>query len=311
MRATWVVGHGLLGSAVARTVPPDDMLFRVPFRFRWGDSAALNEQFNRAVADFALMAKRADDWAIHWTAGVGTMHSDADALATETAALESLLSQLKAHPVIRRYPGRFTFASSAGAIYAGSRDLLISESSEDAPITHYAIAKLQQEKILSEYCRHNPNVAVLMARYSTLYGPEQASGKAQGLLTHISRQVVRGLPVRIYVPLDTIRDYLEVDDAARGMLAASESVSLGSAVTKIVASERPTTISEIIALFRKVSWRPPKIITSMTRSSSLYAKRIQFKSWLRPDLRAVYRTSLVVGISAVLDAERMRYAHDG
>jgi len=202
--------------------------------------------------------------------------------------------------------GAWAAFSSSGDDAMVMGDMVLTED-EVPPV----IAKLQQEKILSEYCRHNPNVAVLMASYSTLYGPEQASGKAQGLLTHISRQVVRGLPVRIYVPLDTIRDYLEVDDAARGMLAASESVSLGSAVTKIVASERPTTISEIIALFRKVSWRPPKIITSMTRSSSLYAKRIQFKSWLRPDLRAVYRTSLVVGISAVLDAERMRYAHDG
>ena len=125
------------------------------------------------------------------------------------------------------------------------------------------------------------------------------------------KSAFRGLPVRIYVPLDTIRDYLEVNDAARATVAALEQIPPGSAVTKIIAAERPTTISEIIALFRKVSWRPPKIITSMTRSSSLYAKRIQFKSWLRPDLRAVYRTSLVVGISAVLDAERMRYAHDG
>jgi len=202
-------------------------------------------------------------------------------------------------------------ASSAGAIYAGSRDALISENSQTAPTTHYAQAKLQQEQLVSDCARHHPGMAVLAARYSTLYGQRQAAGKPQGLLTHISRQVLRGLPVRIYVPLDTIRDYLEVNDAARATVAALEQILPGAALTKIIAAERPTTISEIMAVFRRVSPRPPKIVTSTTRASAFYARRIQFRSSLRPDLRSCYRTSLLVGIAGLFEAERKRYAAAG
>ena len=300
--------HGLLGSALVRALPAGTVMYRAPCRFQWADPAALHEQLKSAVAGFALAVESADDWVLHWAAGVGTMQSDADAMATETAALNLLLLQIDAHPALRRRPGRFTFASSAGAIYAGSRDAVISENSEPAPTTAYAAAKLKQEELVSSYSRHDPNVGVLSARYSTLYGGGQAATKAQGLLSHISRQVIRGLPMRIYVPLDTIRDYLEVNDAARATIAACEQIPTGSVATKIIASEIPTTISEIIGVFRKVSRRPPKIITSLTQASELYAKRIQFRSALRPDLRPVYRTSLLVGVAGLLEAERMRYA---
>ena len=291
--------HGLLGSALARALPAHAVMYRVPFRFHWDDPAVLHRQVTQAVAGFAAAAEGADEWVVHWAAGVGTMQSDAAALATETAAVDLLLSQLEAHPAVARRPGRLTFASSAGAIYAGAPDPLISESSTAAPTTAYAAAKLQQEERLREYSRRSPGSAVLAARYSTLYGAGQAAGKSQGLLSHISRQVIRGLPMQIYVPLDTIRDYLEVNDAARATIAACEQIPTGSVTTKIIASEIPTTISEIIAVFRKVSRRPPKIFTSMTRASELYAKRIQFRSSLQPDLRPVYRTSLVVGIAGL------------
>ncbi|MEP7097221.1 MAG: NAD(P)-dependent oxidoreductase [Dokdonella sp.] len=305
----WVIGqHGLLGSALVRALPAEAAVYRVPFRYHWGDPPALHEQLVRAVAGFALAVQGADDWTVHWAAGLGTMQSAAGAITTETAALHLVLSQLEAHRAFQLRPGRLTFASSAGAIYAGSRDFLISEKSDPAPTTEYAIAKLRQEKLVSEFSRHHPNVAVLAARFSTLYGGGQAAGKAQGLLSHLSRQVIRGLPMRIYVPLDTIRDYLEINDAARAMIAACEQVSTGSLLTKIIASERPTTISEIIAVFRKVASRPPRIITSMTSASELYGRRIQFRSSLRPDLRPEYRTSLLVGIAKLLEAERMRYA---
>ena len=309
MTLTWVVGdHGLLGHALVGAMPFGTVMYEAPIRFRWADAAVLHDQLERAVAGFATAARAAGEWAIYWAAGVGTMQSDAASLAPETAALQILLAQLEAHPGLQRSPGRFMLASSAGAIYAGSREALISENSNTAPTTHYAMAKLEQEQRVAEYSARHPNVAVLAARYSTLYGEGQSAGKSQGLLTHISRQVIRGLPVRIYVPLDTIRDYLEVNDAARATIAASELIAPGSAVTKIIAAERPTTISEIITVFRRASPRPPKIITSTTRASALYAKRIQFRSSVRPDVRPSYRTSLLVGIAGLLEAERRRFA---
>ena len=77
----------------------------------------------------------------------------------------------------------------------------------------------QLEQVLSinvraSFVLAHASATALVARLSTLYGPGQSRGKPQGLIAHIARGVVRNQPVRIYVPLDTVRDYLAADDAA-------------------------------------------------------------------------------------------------
>ncbi|WP_219925007.1 hypothetical protein, partial [Halomonas sp. ND22Bw] len=50
------------------------------------------------------------------------------------------------------------------------------------------------------------------------------------------------------------------------------------AMMRIVASGRPTTIAEIISILKRVAKRSPRITTSASKASSLYARRVQFCS---------------------------------
>ncbi len=311
MTVAWVVGSGgLLGSALCRMLSRRDTTLFVPAeRFRWESVPERERQIGDAVRAFASRVAAGEPWELYWAAGVGSMGSPEASLGEETRALAHLLDLLLREPKLRVAPAAVAFASSAGSIYAGATDAIISESTAPSPNTPYALAKLAQEEIVASFVLAHASATALVARLSTLYGPGQSRGKPQGLIAHIARGVVRNQPVRIYVPLDTVRDYLAADDAAAAMVAALGAGRAGPAVlTKIVASERPTTIAEIVAVFRRIARRAPRIITSVSWLSALYPRRMRFASSAARELSRPPRVSLLVGVSAVLAAERALFA---
>jgi len=310
MTVTWVIGGGgLLGSALRNALRRNgNALFAPAERFQWASSLTLGQQLVAAVQAFTLRASATDRWEIYWAAGVGAMSSTEDSLAPETQTLAYLLQLLTATPQLMAVPGAIAFASSAGAIYAASKDAIITEHTAPAPTTAYAREKLKQEDLLAAFALAQPRMTVLNARISTVYGPGQAAGKQQGLLTHIARHILRNQPIQIYVPYDTIRDYIAVDDAAGAMVdALALACQQPGVCTKIIASEKPTTIAEIISVFKRIARRAPLIVTSASKLSNLYARRVQFRSVVLTDGARPVATSLAVGIARLMVAERAAF----
>lgn len=307
MTVAWVVGSGgLLGSALCRVLRCGGTeLFSPAGRFSWASEAELAPQVATAVLEFAARAAAAGRWEIYWAAGVGTIGSSETALEAETQILSSLLRLVGSTTPLMATDGALAFSSSAGTIYAGSPDYIITENTAPAPTTAYARAKLKQEDMVRSFAHANDRVSALIARLSTLYGPGQSLGKQQGLLTHIARCTLRNIPVRIFVPFDTIRDYIASDDAAAAMISALRAeAATPRAQTRIIASEQPVTIAEIIATFKKVARRVPRVITSASKLSGIYPRRVCFHSTADPGNRSLPRTSLLVGIAQVMAAER-------
>ncbi|NCT82165.1 MAG: NAD-dependent epimerase/dehydratase family protein [Comamonadaceae bacterium] len=309
MSLDWVIGSGgLLGAALLRQLQPGEGRRFVPAeRFCWAEPQRLVGQVRAAVAAFEQQARQARSWNLYWAAGVGAMGSTPAELATETLAWGALLQAVADSPVLCAGPGRIVLASSAGAIYAGLRAESIDEGCEVAPTTPYAEAKLSQERLLADFSARQLPVAALTARISTLYGPGQAYGKRQGLISHMARSIVRNRPIQIFVPFDTVRDYITADDAAGLMVDSARALAPGAARMRIVAAERPTSIAEIVATFHRVARRPVLVVTSAGQLSSLYLRRVQFRSnWAAA--RPAACTSLAVGVSQVLAAARLAYA---
>mgnify|MGYP001820746895 CR=1 FL=1 len=313
MTVAWVIGaNGLLGSALQRTLQlRGARLFMPSERFCWHDEEVLNSQLLSAVKKFAEFTSECDNWQIYWAAGIGTMSSKEEELATETRTLSILLKFIGSESALMAADGSFVFSSSAGAIYAGASDDIITENTAVAPTTDYAKEKLKQENLVSEFTHKHDRVTSLLARISTLYGPGQADGKRQGLLAHIARCLLRNQSVHIYVPFDTVRDYIATDDAAFAIVAATYALSgKPGAFTKIIASEHPTTIAEIISVYKRITRRKPRIVSSASKLSSLYTRRIQFQSITVPIKERIKKTSLLVGISQMMDAERSAFTRN-
>ena len=308
MSVAWVLGSsGLLGSALVRTLRNDGKELFFPAKaLEWGNAQEIAQQVQAATRAFALRAASADHWEIHWAAGVGTMSSPATVMAPETQVLALLLECLQADAGLMARPGSLSFASSAGAIYAGASDDVITENTAPAPTTAYAHVKLQQEELVRAFVAAHPGITALIARISTLYGPGQATVKKQGLLGHMARSILRNQPMHIYVPYDTIRDYIDADDAARAIVGTLRATRAHSgAVTKIIASECPATIAEIVAIFSRLARRAPRVVRSANRLSSLYSRRVQFRSVVVSDFKPAPAKRLPVGIAQMMMAERL------
>ncbi len=301
----------MLGAAVTRALQRDGAeVYRYRESFDWTNPAHVYTQFEAATLEFLGKLRPGDDWYIFWAAGVGSMGSSRADLDCETAALQGLLSSLAQHLPAYGVPGVFAFASSAGALYAGSQDFEITEATRVAVVNDYAAAKLAQESLLEAFASVRSLARVLIARFSTLYGPGQAQGKRQGLMSHIARCALRHQPVEIFVPMDTARDYLFIDDAARDFIDSSQSLRAGSELVqvRIIAAERSVTISEIVATFNRLSKKRLRLVCNRNNLSALYAPRVAYRS-VSPLTagRYIHRHTLLEGASALLRVERMAY----
>ena len=311
MTLAWVIGGGgLIGSAVRRALlARGAALFGPLTPLRWLEPSVVARQLSDECARFQGLARLASAWEIYWCAGNGTFRSPAHELTGEAQALQALVDALAAPGRSPLSAGGLAFISSAGAVYAGSNDEVITESSADVPTTPYGVAKLAQEQALLDGLQKLPQLAVLLARVSTVYGPGQKASKPQGLISHIARSIVRNQAAHLFVPLDTIRDYIAVDDAADEVIRRLQAVvPLGARSLQIVASERATTISEIIATFRRIARKSARIVITTDPIRNVYARRTQYRSQVSTGPGAKARTSLLLGISSLLADERLRHA---
>lgn len=77
---------------------------------------------------------------------------------------------------------------------------------------------------------------------------------------------------------------------------------------RLVASEHPTTIAEIVATFKRVSRYTSRVVTSVSGSTALYARRVQFRSLAPAGPHPLPSTSWIVGIGHRVHAERFCFA---
>jgi len=312
MTVAWVVGaRGLLGRALTdRLRQTHTALFSPAHHFVWSDERRLPDQLAPAVAAFAESARDAGGWEIYWSAGISGMDSPEPVLRAETRALQWFVDRLESEPSLRGVPGRFLLSSSAGAIYAGSRESVVDEASPSAPTTPYARGKLEQEELLGRSRLPARGCRILLARIASVYGPALPSDNRRGLITTMARCLVRNEPAPIYVPLDTARDYIDSRDVAHIGIAALRALPRpGDPVVKIVASEKPTTVAELLATFRRIAPRRLLFTSRITTLSSVYSMRFRLRSRVLPVTAGFSSTPLPQGVARVLARERLLAQH--
>jgi UDP-glucose 4-epimerase len=316
MSQVWVIGQGgLLGSALLRLLQQEGQVpFAVDQPWQWSSPEHLGIQMQDQTRRFARQLVAGESWTIYWAAGQGNLHSREEDFNAEDTALRTLLTAVNTEPALLAGEGRIALASSAGAVYAGCLDQPISERSVDSPTTPYGRAKLSNEAALIAWAGSRDPLShagrhAFIGRLSTLYGPGQAWGKQQGLISHLARQLLRNKPLHIYVPLGTQRDYLHVDDAAWALVEGARHMRANVAL-HIIASQQATTVAEILRIFTRLMRRSPRIVTSAAAAGSVYRQQMTFRSEqpIRPP-RGHGLTPLHIGIHQVLQAERTALAN--
>jgi nucleoside-diphosphate-sugar epimerase len=270
--------------------------------FTWCDTYKLKDEFEECLLHFFNQFELNDNWQIIWAAGKTTMRSIETSTQVETDNFKAFLQILDKIINQRKYYGVFGFASSAGGIYTKSQESPISEYSITSPSTPYAIDKLNQEKVLTAWALNCTYCTkLLIARISNLYGPMQDLNKNQGLISQIIRCLKNSEVLNIFAQMETSRDYIWSDDAAKMFLWHLEQENITSSnPTRIIANETSYTISEILEFFHSITGILPRINVSEELNTYIYPEVICFKSKYPISEKGFIRISLNEGIKRML-----------
>ena len=248
---TWVIGAGgLLGSALCRQIENPFFGRLIP----WASQPEASHALVESLMDFAARTN-GEPWRIIWAAGRATTAAFPWETEHELAIFERFLSALQENTP--RGLGVFTLVSSAGAVYAGSRHPPFTTSTPIRPLSSYGQLKLAQEQTTDQLS--GCDITTLIVRVSNIYGPGQDLTKLQGIVSRLCWAAISRDRANIFVPLDTIRDYIYVHDAASRILHQSNLLTSGSARTrnlKIVASGQPMSLGHVVNTVRDVLHMP-------------------------------------------------------
>ncbi len=163
-------------------------------------------------------------------------------------------------------------------MYAGASGPPFTEHTEPAPISAYGRAKLRSEEIATAFAVRT-STALLVGRLANLYGPGQDLDKPQGLISQLCQAQLTRQPLNVYVPLDTMRDYLFVDDAAAMTVAGLGAVTdSGRRALKVLASERSTTVGAVLGDLHRVTRRRPPVVLGVSPRSRYQVRDIRLRS---------------------------------
>lgn len=250
----WVIGAGgLFGSALTRYANSRGASLHNSDGIPWTDPQAARERLSQSARRFLIEVRsRNEPWGVAWAAGRITTSSSEDEARVELSLFSDFIDDLttQAAEITPITKGSFLLSSSAGGVYGGSNTPPFDSFSAPAPVGPYGSTKRAQETILETEVAEYFNVTI--ARLANLYGPGQNVNKLQGLVSRLAMSAITRKPTTMFVPLDTLRDYIYVDDAAEiayhWMMTADSTSQV-----RIVASGNPTSLGRIIGLVQDVA----------------------------------------------------------
>lgn len=300
-RALIIGSRGLLGKALARELVGRGVAPSCP-SIRWGQPEAGAD----LASAFDALVETGDDWQLFWTAGAGVTQTPQHAFDEEIAVFTAFTE----HIAMSRGAGAGTvfFASSAGAAYAGAVGAPFTEATDPVALAPYGVTKLALEVAVAKLTRVGTRVAI--GRIANLYGPGQNLAKPQGLVSQLCRSIVTSKPLGVYVPMDTLRDYIYVDDAAitiADLTAAVAARPAGSAaVVKIIGTGQAISIAKVLGELRLIARRRPPLILAASPFSAGQARDLRLRSIVLPELDRRPFTPFAVGFSQTLADVRGR-----
>lgn len=114
---------------------------------------------------------------------------------------------------------KFVWISSGGTVYGPTHTLPITESHQTRPISPYGITKLTVEKYAFLY-HHMYRLPIVCVRPANAFGEGQRAYAGQGFIGTAIASLLDGRTLSLFGQEGTVRDYLHVQDMARGIVAA-------------------------------------------------------------------------------------------
>ena len=298
---SWVIGRGgLLGRSVEQRLGDLGSTWAPTAPFNWNDQTEFEVGIDQSLDEF-IEQVGSEKWSIHWCAGIGVVSSSLEILNSEVKKIEFFLNRLSQSPSRFLHQGVLFYASSAGGVYAGSESPPFTEATVPSPIGNYGLQKMQCEGLFSRFTQDFGTSSVL-GRIANLYGPSQNWHKGQGVVTTICRSMLLRKPIEIFVPLETIRNYIYVDDAAcdiSNIVSYMINQDFGGSLIKIIAAEHNSSISELLSESSRVFGKRPQIVLTRKKNSGVQIVDLRLRSTVEISAARFRYTTLAVGIDRI------------
>jgi UDP-glucose 4-epimerase len=170
---------------------------------------------------------------------------------TEKAADEvayDLISTINYLELCRDRALRWVFISSGGTVYGHTEENALLESAGTQPICTYGLVKLSIEQYFSLYKKIH-NIDYVVVRLANPYGPWQRPLIGQGLVATLIYKALNGESIEVWGSGENVRDYIYIDDAIEGILAAAQNGQSGEIYN--VGTGKGTSINELIGMMRE------------------------------------------------------------
>jgi UDP-glucose 4-epimerase len=154
---------------------------------------------------------------------------------------------------------RWVFVSSGGTVYGPNVSCPIQEDAPTHPICSYGLVKLTLENYFALYKQLHGTDCVV-ARVSNPYGPWQDPLRGQGIINALIYKALSGQTIEIWGDGENVRDYIYIEDAIEGLIAAACGISgeiynistgVGSSINQLTTIIRETLLVDISLQYKE------------------------------------------------------------
>ena len=291
-----VGGGGLIGSGLIRRSAETEDLELERAKIDWKASSPEASRKVPFIDQFRL--SEGAPWVVVWSAGIPNIQAANQEISSGSETFQGFLRGLESEQ-FHRNQGVVVYISSLGGIYDQAVTQDLDEWSFPPPQNSYGQQKLKDELALRESVERL-GYRGLSVRVPAVFGPSPNYRKNPGLINALCMSTVNRRPVNLFVPLETRRPYVFVDDLADFLLRLIRYTSLlpdGAFHLKNLLPHRDWSVAGLVGEFRNATRKYPPV--RWGKASVEYphgAPLEQIKSVELKSMEFVERTSLRLGI---------------
>lgn len=297
-KSMWVLGRGgFLGTAIAHEAERGGYSVFSQRTIPWNSPSQRENVLKKTAQEFSDFARDTKP-TIVWAAGSEGVAVSSSHVASERDSFTDFSIVLSQMDTL--FGATLVVVSSAGGVFSGSPAPPFSCDSPVRAISEYGRNKIAIEDLaLTEL---NFQYQVHIARITNLYGPWP--GPRQGLINRLCTAAATRKALQVYVPLDTVRDYIYVSDAARLLLLEIDPVLNPGTPPSIslIGSGENSSIGTVINTVAHVSHRKIPITMAQVDATQLQPRDLRMQpSWIERKI-SFEPSTLAQGVKKLFDS---------
>ena len=207
-----------------------------------------------------------------WAAGASNNASDESVFQKEIELVDNFIRLVSTSSINLR---SLNLISSAGSIYAGSKDSFITEDTVPSPNSDYGNSKLKIEKKFQELAK-SINTSLNIYRLTNVFGQRDNLKTNSGLIPNLINANLTREEINIFVPLFVEQDYIDTGFVARNIYQNIKGNQSLSSKTHVYCRNQSNSIIEIISLIDKFMGRKTPYVTNAIASSYYRQNNLRF-----------------------------------